>query len=46
MAKLPEKSEQIIQSHAILIVMVVKVCQNPQLMPELEPMLQHAQNNN
>jgi len=46
MAKLPEKSEQIIQSHSILIVMVVKVCQNPQLMPELEPMLQHAQNNN
>jgi hypothetical protein len=46
MAKLPEKSQQIVQSHAVLIVMVVRVCQNPQLMPELEPMLQHALSNN
>lgn len=45
MPTLPAKSEQIIQAHAILIVMVVKVCQNPQLLPELEPMLQHALNN-
>jgi hypothetical protein len=45
MASLPEKDEQIIRSHAILIVTVVKVCQNPQLLPELEPMLSHAQNN-
>lgn len=46
MTTLPEKSEQIIQSHAILIVMVVRVCQNPQLLPELEPMLKHAEANN
>lgn len=46
MPTIPEKSQQIIQSHAVLIVMVVKVCQNPQLKPELEPMLQHAQQNN
>jgi len=45
MPSLPEKNEQIIQSHAILIVTVVKVCQNPQLLPELEPLLVHAQNN-
>jgi hypothetical protein len=45
MSSLPEKTEQIIRSHAILIVTVVKVCQNPQLLPELEPLLAHAQNN-
>ena len=45
MPSIPEKDEQIIRSHAILIVTVVKVCQNPQLLPELEPMLLHAQNN-
>jgi len=45
MSSIPEKSEQIIRSHAILIVTVVKVCQNPQLLPELEPMLVHAQTN-
>ena len=45
MSTLPEKTQQIIQSHAILIVTVVKVCQNPQLLSELEPMLAHAQNN-
>jgi len=45
MPSLPEKSEQIIRAHAILIVTVVKACQNPQLLPEVEPMLLHAQNN-
>lgn len=45
MSNLPEKSEQIIRSHAILIITVVKACQNPQLLPEVEPMLVHAQNN-
>jgi hypothetical protein len=45
MPSLPERSEQVIRSHAILIVTVVKACQNPQLLPELEPMLVHAQNN-
>ena len=45
MHPLPEKAEQIVRSHAILIVTVVKACQNPQLLPELEPMLVHAQNN-
>ena len=45
MHSLPEKAEQIIRSHAILIVTVVKACQNPQLLPELEPLLVHAQNN-
>jgi len=42
MANLPEKKQQVAQSHAILIVQVVKACQNPQMMVELEPMLQHA----
>ena len=45
MQSLPEKAEQIVRSHAILIVTVVKACQNPQLLPELEPLLAHAQNN-
>ena len=45
MPSIPEKSQQIIQSHAILIINVVKACQNPHMLTELEPMLQHAQHN-
>lgn len=45
MPAIPEKKQQVIQSHAILIINVVKACQNPQMLAELEPMLQHAQNN-
>ncbi len=45
MSELPEKTEQVIRSHALLIVNVVKSCQNPQALPMLEPMLEHAHNN-
>lgn len=41
-AKLPEKSQQVIHSHAMLIVQVVKASQNPQMLVELESMLEHA----
>lgn len=42
MADIPDKAQQVIQSHATLIVQVVKACQNRQMLAELEPMLHHA----
>ncbi len=45
MATLPEKDQQIIQSHAQLIVGVVQACQNRELLPQLEPVLENAQQN-
>lgn len=40
MATTPSRDEQIIIAHAPLIVQVVRVCQNPSLLPELDPILQ------
>lgn len=45
MATLPEKTQQVIQSHSQLIVAVVKACQNRELLPELEPVLESARQN-
>lgn len=42
MATLPEKTQQIIQSHSFLILQVVQACHNRDLVPELEPILQTA----
>lgn len=40
-----EKNQQIIQSHSVLIVRVVKACQNRDLLAELEPTLVTAEKN-
>jgi hypothetical protein len=40
MATTPSRNEQIIIAHAPFIVQVVRVCQNRELLPELEPILQ------
>jgi hypothetical protein len=45
MANLPEKDQQIIQSHAQLIVNVVKACQNRELLSQLDPVLESARQN-
>ena len=45
MATLPEKDQQIIQAHAQLIVAVVKACQNRDLLPQLDPILESARQN-
>jgi hypothetical protein len=45
MPTLPEKDQQIIQAHAQLIVAVVKACQNRDLLPQLEPILESARQN-
>ncbi len=45
MATLLEKDQQIIQSHAKLIVGVVQACQNRELLSQLEPVLASAHQN-
>ncbi len=45
MTSLPAKEQQIIQSHAKLIVGVVQACQNRDLIPQLEPALISAHKN-
>lgn len=46
MAILPDKAEQIRQTHAPLILQVVKACQNPQERPALQAMLDFATQQN
>ncbi len=46
MTILPEKAEQIRQTHAPLIIQVVKACQNPQERPALQAMLDFATQQN
>jgi len=41
----PDKEQQIIQSHAKLIVLAVQACQNRELLPQLEPALVSAHEN-
>ena len=41
----PEKSEQILQTHAGLIISVVQSMQNPELLPQLEHVLQLSEQN-
>lgn len=43
MAILPSRDQQIIQTHADLIIHVVKACANKEAMVELEPLLQAAE---
>jgi hypothetical protein len=45
MQTLPEKDQQIVQAHSQLIVAVVKACQNRDLMPQLDPILESASQN-
>jgi hypothetical protein len=45
MAKLPEKTQQIAQVHAQLIHSVVMACHNPDLLPQLEPVLKSSEDN-
>ncbi len=45
MATLPERAQQIVQSHAKLIHAVVHACQNRDSAPELEPLLEVAETN-
>jgi len=45
MAKLPEKTRQIAQVHAQLIHSVVMACHNPDLLPQLEPVLKSSADN-
>ena len=42
MARLPEREEQIVTAHAAFICEVVRCCQNEQLQPEFEALLQGA----
>jgi len=46
MTVLPDKAEQIKQTHAPLIIQVVKACQNPQDRPALQAMLDFATQQN
>ena len=43
MPTLPDREQQIRQSHAVLIHQVVRVCHNPEEKPQLDQMLQMAQ---
>ena len=43
MPELPSRQRQIVQAHAALIVNVVKACHNPEIVSELEPVLQAAE---
>lgn len=45
MGNLPEREQQIRQSHALLIHQVVKACQNADAVAELEPLLEMASAN-
>jgi hypothetical protein len=45
MTILPEKDQQIIDAHTGLIHRVVIACQNPQLVPDLGPILKQAEDN-
>ena len=39
MATLPDRAQQIIQSHAVLIVSLVKACEDNEMLQKIEPML-------
>lgn len=43
MTALPDRAQQIIQSHAVLIVSIVKACQDSEMLPKIEPMLRAAE---
>ena len=43
MPSLPDREQQILQSHAVLIHQVVRVCHNPAEKPQLDQMLKMAQ---
>jgi hypothetical protein len=43
MTTLPDRAQQIIQSHAVLIVSIVKACQDSEMLPKIEPMLKAAE---
>lgn len=43
MTILPDRAQQIIQSHAVLIVSIVKACQDSEMIPKVEPMLKAAE---
>ena len=45
MASLPEKSQQILSTHAGLVHAVVRTCQNRELMPQLELVLRQSEEN-
>lgn len=45
MTQLPPRQQQIVQTHAGLIVNVVKAIQNPELRPALEPLLRTSEEN-
>ena len=39
MSTLPDRAQQIIQSHAVLIVSLVKACEDNEMLQKIEPML-------
>jgi hypothetical protein len=43
MTTLPDRAQQIIQSHAVLIVSIVKACEDSTMLPKIEPMLKAAE---
>lgn len=43
MATLPDRAQQIIQSHAVLIVSIVKACEDSEMLEKIEPMLKAAE---
>lgn len=43
MTTLPNRAQQIIQSHAVLIVSIVKACEDAAMLPKIEPMLKAAE---
>ena len=43
MATLPDRAQQIIQSHAVLIISIVKACEDAEMLPKIEPMLKAAE---
>jgi hypothetical protein len=45
MSDMPDKTQQILQAHAALIWHVVRACQNRDLMPQIEPILQASEAN-
>lgn len=43
MVTLPDRAQQIIQSHAVLIVSIVKACEDDEMLQKIEPMLKAAE---
>ena len=43
MTTLPGRAQQIIQSHAVLIVSIVKACEDDEMLQKIEPMLKAAE---